>query len=90
MGALYAYGDTDYFWFTGRNNRTLAIDVTTLDEKEQTSSKTFDQDVIPAPALQVRQGEIPVLIGKGTDRIPCSALIHGNRRARYRGRRGRS
>jgi hypothetical protein len=40
MGALYAYGDTDYFWFTGRNNRTLAIDVTTLDEKEQTSQQS--------------------------------------------------
>jgi len=39
-GALSGYGDSDYFWFSARGNRTLAIDVTALDENDQpTQSK---------------------------------------------------
>ena len=39
-GALSEYGDSDYFWFSARGNRTLSIDVTALDENDQpTQSK---------------------------------------------------
>ena len=34
-GALSGYGDADYFEFSARANRTLSIDVTALDEKDQ-------------------------------------------------------
>ncbi len=30
--ALSGYGNADYFWFSGQNNRTLSVEVTALDE----------------------------------------------------------
>jgi hypothetical protein len=32
LAKLSGYGNVDYFWFTGQNNRTLSVEVTALDE----------------------------------------------------------
>jgi hypothetical protein len=32
LAGLSGYGNTDYFWFSGQNNRTLSVEVTALDE----------------------------------------------------------
>ena len=39
MGSLNGYGDADYFWFSGRADRTLAVEVTTLDENGQSTTQ---------------------------------------------------
>jgi len=32
LAGLSGYGNTDYIWFSGQNNRTLSVEVTALDE----------------------------------------------------------
>jgi len=32
LAGLSGYGNADYFWFSGQNNRTLSVEVTALDE----------------------------------------------------------
>lgn len=59
-GSLSAYGNADFFWFTGQNNRTLSLEVTALDSSgAATESKAApvvgvwalaDPPGVPAPA----------------------------------------
>jgi hypothetical protein len=58
LGALSGYGDADYFWFAGRVNRTLSVQVTALDE---TGAPTEDKGrpVIGMWGLSSPPGTIP-------------------------------
>ena len=59
-GSLAGYGDADYFWFSGRADRTLSVEVTALDESSTPSTSKAqpvigmwsldDPGTFPAPA----------------------------------------
>jgi hypothetical protein len=60
IGSLSPYGDTDYFWFAGQANRTVAVMATALDENGNPSElkaqpvigmwSLSDPKISPAPA----------------------------------------
>jgi hypothetical protein len=50
MAGLSGYGNFDYFWFPGQNNRTLSVEVTALDESG-TASQSKSLPVIGMWAL---------------------------------------
>ncbi|HEX6502269.1 MAG TPA: IPT/TIG domain-containing protein [Terriglobales bacterium] len=58
LGTLSGYGDADYFWFSGRVNRTLSVQVTALDE---TGAPTQDKGrpVIGMWGLSSPPGTVP-------------------------------
>jgi hypothetical protein len=57
LGTLSGYGNSDYFWFTGQNYRTLSVEVTALDEAAA-ASETKALPVIGIWALADPPGTI--------------------------------
>jgi hypothetical protein len=60
-GALSAYGDTDYFWMNAQANRTMAVEVTALDETEQPTAQKL-RPMIGMWALGDPQGTAPAAL----------------------------
>jgi hypothetical protein len=58
LGTLSGYGDADYFWFPGRVNRTLSVQVTALDEAGA-ATETKGRPVIGMWALSSPPGTVP-------------------------------
>ena len=58
LGTLSGYGDADYFWFPGRVNRTLSVQVTALDETGA-ATEIKARPVIGMWALSSPPGTIP-------------------------------
>ncbi|MBZ5704510.1 MAG: IPT/TIG domain-containing protein [Acidobacteriia bacterium] len=58
MGSLSGYGNTDYFSFSGQNNRTLSVEVTAMDETSA-ASQSKSLPVIGIWALPDPPGTLP-------------------------------
>ena len=58
IGSLSGYGDGDYYWFAGRANRTLSVQVTALDESGG-ATQDKARPVIGMWALSSPPGTIP-------------------------------
>ncbi len=58
IGSLSGYGDADYYWFAGRANRTLSVQVTALDETAA-ATQNKARPVIGMWALSSPPGTVP-------------------------------
>ena len=47
LAGLSGYGNVDYFWFSGQNNRTLSVEVTALDEAVLVTVRVTGAEVLP-------------------------------------------
>jgi hypothetical protein len=83
-GDLGAYGDIDYFWMNAQPNRTLAVDITALDETGEPSEQKV-RPMIGMWSLSDPQGTAPEAVSllpfnvmeAGTTRLSVQVLTSG-------------